>query len=404
MKALQEILPEESFLRIHRLYIVPIDAAWRCFPKEKSSSPGKRHCLARGPAVLPTTFYDLLIARNSGGQPDQSVTVPCPGSPNDRRCLSSPLLAYFDFIRRSLPLALFSLDKNIIFVTIKQQITRNETHLHHRCFAGAAAHGLPVEQKPSITKSISYFPEGATLEQKVDIGLLRLTPVAPAAAMAATGADRLPALRHQYLHQQGVGRRPGRPPASSTPPSSTPSNGARTLKEAGFKMVILTAKHHDGFCLWPTATTRHSVASSPWKEGKGDVVKELKEGLRQIRSEVRCIPLALGPQCRVLRRLAPLQTQLFIQQLTELLTTPLRRDSRRCGSTVLAAKAPTARKQVYDWDAFYKTIQRLHTQRRGWPIMGDDVRWVGQREGIRPGDRVERHGSRGRASTSGPTA
>ena len=64
----------------------------------------------------------------------------------------------------------------------------------------------------------------------------------------------------------------------------------RALQAGGFKMVILTAKHHDGFCLWPTKTTKHSVASSGWKDGKGDVVRELRE----IRNEVRGVFVSLG--------------------------------------------------------------------------------------------------------------
>ena len=50
-----------------------------------------------------------------------------------------------------------------------------------------------------------------------------------------------------------------------------------SLQEAGFKMIILTAKHHDGFCLWPTSTTTHSIRSSGWKGGNGDIVGEVKD-------------------------------------------------------------------------------------------------------------------------------
>ena len=53
------------------------------------------------------------------------------------------------------------------------------------------------------------------------------------------------------------------------------------LKKSGFKMAIITAKHHDGFCLWPSAFTDHSVKNSPWKNGNGDMVKEVEQACRK---------------------------------------------------------------------------------------------------------------------------
>src|SRR5438128_11682090 len=63
-------------------------------------------------------------------------------------------------------------------------------------------------------------------------------------------------------------------PAIFAPTNLDARQWARAAKAGGFRAMILTAKHHDGFCLWPTTTTKHSVASSPWRGGNGDLVRE----------------------------------------------------------------------------------------------------------------------------------
>jgi len=69
-------------------------------------------------------------------------------------------------------------------------------------------------------------------------------------------------------------------PALFAPEALDAGQWARVAAEVGMGELILTAKHHDGFCLWPTATTDHSVAASPWREGKGDVVREFVDAAR----------------------------------------------------------------------------------------------------------------------------
>lgn len=167
-------------------------------------------------------------------------------------------------------------------------------------------------------------------------------------------------------------------PALFNPTDLDAEQWVRTLKEAGFKMVLLTAKHHDGFCLWPTKTTKHSVASSPWKDGKGDVVKELRDACTKydMKFGVYLSPWDRNAECY---GDSPRYNEFFIEQLTELLTNY--GEVHEVWFDGANGEGPNGKKQVYDWDAFYKTIQRLQPK-AVMAIMGDDVRWVGNERGL----------------------
>ncbi len=152
---------------------------------------------------------------------------------------------------------------------------------------------------------------------------------------------------------------------------------AKACHNAGMKLVILTAKHHDGFCLWPTKTTDHSVASAPWKDGKGDVVKELSEACKEfgLKFGVYLSPWDRNAECY---GDSPKYNEMFNQQLTELLTWYGKIDEvwfdGACG------EGPNGKKQEYDWASYYETIKRLQPE-AVTAISGEDVRWVGTETG-----------------------
>lgn len=152
----------------------------------------------------------------------------------------------------------------------------------------------------------------------------------------------------------------------------------RTLKEGGFKMVILTAKHHDGFCLWPTATTEYSVKNSPWREGKGDVVGELRKACSKygLKFGIYLSPWDRNAECY---GDSPAYNKLFIAQLTELLSNY--GEVHEVWFDGACAEGANGKRQEYDWKAIIECIRHLQPH-AVTAIMGCDVRWVGNEGGL----------------------
>ena len=148
---------------------------------------------------------------------------------------------------------------------------------------------------------------------------------------------------------------------------------ARVAKDAGFRCLILTAKHHDGFCLWPSGQTKHSVAASAWREGKGDVLRELSTACREAGLKMG---IYLSPWDRHEPKYADSAAYdvHFKAQLEELLT--------RYGEIAeVWFDGAGSEGHVYDWRGYYDLIRRLQP-RALIAICGPDVRWVGNEDGV----------------------
>ena len=148
-------------------------------------------------------------------------------------------------------------------------------------------------------------------------------------------------------------------------------------KAAGMKLLIITAKHHDGFCLWPSKYTEHSVKNSPWKGGKGDIVREVSDACR--RAGIK-FGVYLSPWDRHEQTYGgDAYNDYYKKQLRELLTDygPIIEVwwDGACG------EGPNGKRQVYDWGGYIKVVRQLQPKAVIFG-MGPDVRWVGNEDGL----------------------
>jgi alpha-L-fucosidase len=160
------------------------------------------------------------------------------------------------------------------------------------------------------------------------------------------------------------------------------------LKEAGFKGIILTCKHHDGFCKWPSQYTSHSVKNSPYKEGKGDIVKEVSDACKQ---QGLKFGIYLSPWDRNHKDYGkPEYIQYYRNQLKELFTTygpvfEMWFDGANGGTGYYGGaneKRTINGGTYYDWPATLNEVSTLEPDIIFFSDAGPGVRWVGNERGV----------------------
>lgn len=162
----------------------------------------------------------------------------------------------------------------------------------------------------------------------------------------------------------------------------------RGAKSAGLKGLILVAKHHDGFCLWPTATTSYNISASPWRGGKGDMVREFADACRQegLKFGLYCSPwdrnsAAYGTDSYL--QIYRAQWRELYSQYGDLFISW--HDGANGGDGFYGGareKRTIDRTVYYDWDNTWKITRQMQPGAVIFSDVGLDVRWVGNEKGF----------------------
>lgn len=178
-------------------------------------------------------------------------------------------------------------------------------------------------------------------------------------------------------------------PMIVTPTQFNAMQIAGAAKAGGFKGIVVVAKHHDGFCMWPTKTTEHNISKSPYKNGKGDILGEYREACNKL-------GMKMGVYCSPWDRNSPLYgkpeyvTDVYRKQLTELYTNYgllfiVWHDGANGGDGYYGGAKEVRkidRSTYYGWNKTWGIARKLQPNAVIFGDVGPDVRWVGNERGI----------------------
>jgi alpha-L-fucosidase len=242
-------------------------------------------------------------------------------------------------------------------------------------FHSGCSRPVPHEERAPVPISLNILPTDTVSEL-----ISKAVRVVPSERQLAWQALEFQAFVHFGMNtftdrEWGLGTED---PKHFNPTDFDAGQWVEAVKAAGIRGLIVTAKHHDGFCLWPSRFTEHSVKSSPWKSGNGDVVGEVAAACRKagLKFGVYLSPLdrhepSYGD--------SPRYNAHFKSQLRELLTNY--GEISEVWFDGACGEGPNGKRQVYDWGGYYALIRELQPG-AVISIMGPDARWIGNEAGV----------------------